>query len=70
MAFTSKPTPAWMVDSKLLPYAIDTSDLLATLAPRPVKDAFRDSMRDIRMAWDQQLKKRPRQGSGLKKRAD
>lgn len=70
MAFTPKPTPAWMVDSRLLPYAIDTSDLLATLAPRPVKDAFRDSMRDIRMAWDRQLKKKPKQSSSLKKRAD
>jgi membrane protein required for colicin V production len=57
MAFTPKPTPNWMVDSMVLPYAIDASNICAALAPKALKDAFRESMYDIRKAWDDQLKK-------------
>ncbi len=60
LAFTPKPTPPWMVDSKVLPYAIDASNLCSRLAPNPIKEAFRESMGDIRRAWDEQLKKKPR----------
>jgi membrane protein required for colicin V production len=58
LAFASKPLPNWMIDSKILPYAIDASDVCAALAPAAVKDAFRDSMRDIEKIWDEQLKKK------------
>ncbi len=58
LAFSSKPLPNWMVDSKILPYAIDASDICAALAPASVKDAFRESMRDIEKLWDEQLKKK------------
>jgi len=58
LAFSTKPLPNWMVDSKLLPYAIDASDLCAAVAPRAVKDAFRESMRDVQKLWDEQLKKK------------
>lgn len=57
MAFTPKPTPNWMVDSAVLPYAIDASNICAALAPKALKDSFRESMYDIRKAWDDQLKK-------------
>jgi membrane protein required for colicin V production len=60
LAFTPRPVPNWMVDSQLLPYAIDGSDLCASLAPRPIKDAFREAMTDIRKAWDDQFKKKKR----------
>jgi membrane protein required for colicin V production len=58
LAFTSKPLPSWMVDSKILPYAIDASDVCAALAPAAIKDAFRESMRDVEKIWDEQLKKK------------
>ena len=58
MAFTSKPLPNWMVDSKLLPYAVDASDVCASLAPQALKDAFEDGLREIRKTWDDQLKKK------------
>lgn len=58
MAFTPRPLPNWMVDSALLPYAIDASDVCASLAPKSIKGAFRESMDDIRKAWDEQLKKK------------
>ena len=60
LAFASKPLPNWMIDSKVLPYAIDASDLVAALAPAAVKDAFRESMHDIQKIWDENLKKKKR----------
>jgi membrane protein required for colicin V production len=58
LAFASKPPPNWMVDSKILPYAIDASDVCAALAPGAVKNAFRESMHEIQRLWDEQLKKK------------
>jgi len=56
LAFTPKPTPNWMVNSTVLPYAIDASNTLAALAPNTIKDAFRESVREIRKIWDEQLR--------------
>jgi membrane protein required for colicin V production len=56
LAFTPKPTPNWMVNSTVLPYAIDASNMLAALAPNVIKEAFRDSVREIRKIWDEQLR--------------
>jgi membrane protein required for colicin V production len=67
LAFTPRPLPAWMVDSKVLPYAIDASNLCSELAPNALKDAFRESMRDVRKAWDEQMKKRRKEHPDLKK---
>jgi membrane protein required for colicin V production len=68
LAFTPKPLPNWMIDSQVLPYAIDASNMCAALAPRAIKDAFRESMLDIRKAWEDQLKKKPqKKESDLKK---
>jgi membrane protein required for colicin V production len=58
MAFTPRPLPNWMVESAVLPYAIDASNMCAALAPNQIKDAFRESMNDIRKVWDEQLKKK------------
>lgn len=58
LAFTPKPMPPWMVDSRLLPYAIKASDVCAALAPNRLKSDFRESMRDIQKMWDEQLKKK------------
>jgi len=57
MAFTPRPVPAWMTDSALLPYAIDGSNMIAALAPRALKDPVRESIREIRQAWDDQIRK-------------
>ncbi len=57
MAFAPSPKPDWMVDSQLLPYAVDASDLCASLAPNGLKTAFHDGLDEIRKAWDEQVKK-------------
>src|SRR5579863_6390638 len=41
LAFTPRPLPNWMVDSVLLPYAVDASDLFSAMAPHALKEAFR-----------------------------
>jgi len=66
MAFTPRPMPNWMVDSKLLPYAMDASNVLAALAPNAVKDAFHDSMRELRRISDEQLRKSREEIESLK----
>ncbi len=46
-----------MVDSKLLPYAVDASNLFAAMAPNALKEAFHDGLAEIRKDWDEQLQK-------------
>jgi membrane protein required for colicin V production len=60
LAFAPKPLPNWMVNSQLLPYAIDASDLCASIAPAALKDAFREGMQEIRKDWEEELKKAKR----------
>jgi membrane protein required for colicin V production len=68
MAFTPKPLPTWMVGSQVLPYVLDASNMCAKLAPNAVKEAFRDSMFEIRKMWEEELrKKKQKQQEKLKK---
>ena len=60
LAFSPRPLPNWMVNSVLLPYAVDASDLFASLAPTALKEAFRDSLDEIRKDWDEQVNKAQR----------
>ncbi len=57
LAFTPRPLPLWIVSSGMLPYMVDASDMCAALAPKALKDAFRESLAEIRKAWDEELKK-------------
>jgi membrane protein required for colicin V production len=67
MAFTPKPLPAWMVGSQVLPYVLDASNLCSKLAPTAVKEAFRDSMFEIRKLWEEELQKKRKKQEQLKK---
>lgn len=67
MAFTPKPLPTWMVGSEVLPYVVDASDLCSKLAPSAVKEAFRDSMFEIRKLWEEELQKKRKKQEKLKK---
>lgn len=57
MAFTPKPAPNWMVDSRVLPYAMGATGMVAALAPNGIKEAFRTTAAEIRQVWNAQLKK-------------
>jgi membrane protein required for colicin V production len=56
MAFAPKPLPNWMVKSVTLPYAVNASHSMAQAAPVGIKNAFRDSMLEIRQAWLEQVR--------------
>jgi len=49
-----------MVDSKILPYAVEASDVCAAMAPSAIKNGFRESMNEIEKLWEEQLKKKKR----------
>jgi membrane protein required for colicin V production len=55
LAFTPRPMPNWIVRSQALPYAMEASDALASLAPNAIKNALRDSMMELRRVWNEQL---------------
>ena len=70
MAFTPRPVPAWMTGSFLLPYAIDTSDVLAAMAPRALKDPVRESVGEIRQAWNDQVRKSQKREEKREEKSD
>src|ERR1700732_1636364 len=43
LAFAPAPPPPSIVQSKTLPYVIDTSSVLSSVTPHEVKDAFRET---------------------------
>ena len=57
MAFLPRPLPNWMADSAVLPYAIDASDMCASLAPKDLKDAFQEGVREVHDLWERRGKK-------------
>jgi len=57
LAFTPKPMPNWMVQSQVLPYAMEASNAISALAPNTIKNAFRESMVELRRLWDEELRK-------------
>ena len=66
LAFAPKPMPNWMVDSKLMPYAVEASDAFTALAPAALKNAFREGLQEIRKDWEATLKKSQRRGESKK----
>ncbi len=53
LAFAPSPPPRSVVNSRLMPYMLDASNILAALTPREVKDAFRDTMEKVKRAWSE-----------------
>jgi membrane protein required for colicin V production len=64
MAFAPHPLPNWMVNSVMLPYAVDASNIVAAVAPKALTDGFHTALAEIRKDWDDQLKKSQRKKSG------
>ena len=51
LAFAPTPPPASIVQSKTLPYVIDTSSVLSAVTPHEVKDAFRETKEKVKKMW-------------------
>jgi len=70
MAFTPKPVPKWMTGSLLLPYAIDASNIVASLAPRALRDSVGETVAEIRQAWEDELRKSQKRDPKQEKTVD
>lgn len=58
VAFTpGDEPPKAVVHSRFAPYVIDTAHLLASIAPREVKDGFRKRYDRVKSMWEDTLKK-------------
>jgi membrane protein required for colicin V production len=59
LAFAPSPPPRSVVQSRLMPYMIDASNILAALTPREVKDAFWDTKEKVKKAWSEHAGEKP-----------
>jgi membrane protein required for colicin V production len=51
LAFTPLPTPAFIAESKVLPYATVISGALADMAPKQLRDGFVLQMQRLKQLW-------------------
>ncbi len=51
VAFSPSPTPSFLENSRIVPYAYEVSSWLADLAPRELKDAFTEQMQNLKQLW-------------------
>jgi membrane protein required for colicin V production len=59
LAFTPKPPPRSVVESRMAPYVIEAANLCANLAPREVREGAVESYEKVKEAWAEMLRKRP-----------
>lgn len=59
MAFAPNPPPRSIVESKMMPYVVDASNVLSYLTPHEVKDAFRETKEKVKRIWQDQIHQRP-----------
>jgi membrane protein required for colicin V production len=51
IAFSPSPTPAFLNNSRVLPYTLQISSWVVGLAPRELKDAFTEQMENLKQLW-------------------
>jgi len=57
LACSPKPPPRSIVDSRVIPYVLGASNILAALTPHEIKDAFYDAKDKVTDLWQQQRAK-------------
>jgi membrane protein required for colicin V production len=50
-AFSPKPPPESIVNSRIAPYVMAAANIMSSMAPREVKDGFRESYEKARQVW-------------------
>ena len=55
-AFSPKPPPRSVVESRVAPYVIGAARVMVTMAPRDVKDGFIDSYEQVKKLWQSSVK--------------
>jgi membrane protein required for colicin V production len=51
MAFTPLPAPAFLSESKVVPYATAVSGAITEFAPKPLRDGFLQQMEKLKQLW-------------------
>ena len=51
LAFAPSPPPRSVLESKLLPYVVDVSSVLASMTPHDIKDKFHDAKEKAQKDW-------------------
>jgi membrane protein required for colicin V production len=59
LACSPSPPPRSVVDSKMLPYVINVSDVLAALTPREIKDSFYATKEKVSAVWSAHNTRKP-----------
>jgi len=59
LAFSPSPPPPSVVDSRLLPYVINVSDVLAAVTPREIKDSFYATKDRVKAVWSAHNTRKP-----------
>jgi membrane protein required for colicin V production len=59
LAFAPTPPPGSVVDSKLMPYVINVSEVFAALTPREIKDSFYATKDKMKTAWSEHTARKP-----------
>jgi membrane protein required for colicin V production len=59
VAFAPSPPPKSLVDSKVMPYVIAASNILAAATPHEIKDAFRDTQDKVKRIWEEHQQHKP-----------
>ena len=57
MAFSEKPPPRSVANSRLAPYVVDVARVMAAAAPYEVKEGFRQSYEKVKELWAETMKK-------------
>lgn len=57
LAFSPKPPPRSVVESRIAPYVIDAAHICANLAPREVRDGVVQSYEKVKEAWAEMIRK-------------
>jgi membrane protein required for colicin V production len=60
LAFAPTRTHNAVVDSYFAPYVMESANLLSAIAPFELKDGFRRSYEDIKKAWGDTMKRKPK----------
>jgi len=53
LAFAPSPPPRSVVESKALPYVIDASNILASVTPHEIKEAYHDAKDNVKKYWSE-----------------
>jgi membrane protein required for colicin V production len=56
-AFSPAPPPRFIVQSRVMPYAARAARVMSWLAPRSIKDAYRETLDKLHRIWTDQKRK-------------